>query len=82
MKNSLMAIKINARSKHATQVQEILTKYGCSITTRVGFHETGENSCATDGIIILQLFGNESEISEMYDELNEISEVKAKFIEF
>lgn len=82
MKNSLMAIKISARSKHATQVQEILTKYGCSITTRVGFHETSESSCAPDGIIILQLFGNESDIREMYDELNEISEVKAKFIEF
>jgi len=82
MINSLMAVKIGARTKHAAEVQEILTKYGCSIKTRVGFHDTDENHCSTDGILVLQLAGKENEIKDMLDELNALHEVSAKFIEF
>lgn len=82
MINSLMAVKIGARTKHAAGVQEILTKYGCSIKTRVGFHDTDENHCSTDGILILQLSGKENEIKDMLDGLNALHEVSAKFIEF
>lgn len=82
MINSLMAVKIGARTKHATQVQEILTKYGCSIKTRVGFHDTDEHHCSTDGILILQLSGKENEINDMFTELNALHEVSAKAIEF
>ena len=82
MINSLMAVKIGARTKHAAEVQEILTKYGCSIKTRVGFHDTDENHCSTDGILVLQLSGKENEIKDMLDELNAQHEVSAKFIEF
>ncbi|MGB4657997.1 MAG: hypothetical protein WBI07_02310 [Mobilitalea sp.] len=82
MNNSLMAVRIAARSTRAGQVQEVLTKYGCNIKTRIGFHETSESSCATDGIIIMQLFGKDEEIKEMQEALNGISDVQAKFIEF
>ena len=82
MINSLMAVKIGARTKHAPEVQEILTKYGCSIKTRVGFHDTDENHCSTDGILILQLSGKENEIKDMLTELNALHEVSARFIEF
>ena len=82
MINSLMAVKIGVRTKHAPEVQEILTKYGCSIKTRVGFHDTDENHCSTDGILILQLSGKENEIKDMLTELNALHEVSARFIEF
>lgn len=82
MIGTLMAIRVDGRIEHATKVQEILTKYGCSIRTRVGFHDTDENHCAMDGIIILQLFGNENEMQEMLDELNKVDNVSAKFISF
>ena len=70
MINSLMAVKIGARTEHAPKVQDILTKYGCNITTRVGFHNTDENHCSTDGILILHLHGKDEEINNMLDELN------------
>jgi hypothetical protein len=78
----LMAVQIGGRTNHATKVQEILTKYGCNIKTRVGFHDTDENHCSTDGILILQLFGKENERKDMLDELNALHEVSAKFITF
>lgn len=80
--NSLMAIKINGRSSKAPHVQEILTKYGCNIRTRVGFHETNEDNCSMDGILILQLFGEGKEINDMRDELNALEGISAKDIDF
>jgi len=80
--NPIMAIKINGRTAKAPVVQEILTKYGCSIKTRVGFHETGEDQCSTDGILILQLFGKEEEIRSMFAELKALDGVIPKMIEF
>jgi hypothetical protein len=80
--NHLMAVKINGRIANAPIVQEILTKYGCFIKTRIGFHETNEDQCSTDGILVLQLSGKKSEIQEMADALNELEGVTPKMIEF
>ena len=76
----LMAIKVNGRVANAPNVQEILTKYGCNIKTRVGFHEVNEDQCSMDGILILQLFGEETEIQSMLDELEKVEGVIAKII--
>lgn len=80
--NSIMAVKINGRTANAPRVQEVLTKYGCNIRTRVGFHETSEDQCSVDGILVLQLYGKEPEIKEMFNELEKLEGVVPKFIEF
>ena len=80
--NPIMAIKINGRTAKAPHVQEILTKYGCNIKTRVGFHETSEDQCSMDGILILQLFGKDEDVQSMYDELKTLDGVFPKMIEF
>ena len=80
--NPIMAIKVNGRTAIAPLVQEILTKYGCNIKTRVGFHETTEDQCSMDGILILQLFGPKAEINAMFAELGKLDGVTPKFIEF
>jgi len=80
--NSIMAIKVNGRDAKAPLLQEILTKYGCNIKTRIGFHETNEGQCSVDGIIILQLFGEDKEIKSLFDEVKLLDGVIPKFIEF
>jgi hypothetical protein len=81
--NKLMAIKVDGRNSKAPHLQEILTKYGCIITTRVGFHETGENdNCSTQGIIILQLTGEEDEINNLNKDVEKLEGISSKFIEF
>jgi hypothetical protein len=82
MSNTIMAIKVNGRVAKAPLVQGILTKYGCNIKTRIGFHEVNEDQCSMDGILILQLFGQETEIQAMFDEIGKIDGVSPKFIEF
>lgn len=80
--NPIMAIKINGRTAKAPFVQEILTKYGCNIKTRIGFHETNEDQCSMDGILILQMFGKDEDVQSMYGELKELDGVFPKMIEF
>lgn len=80
--NTIVAIKVNGREANASFVQGILTKYGCNIRTRVGFHEVNEDQCSMDGILILQLFGKDEEIQAMLGEINLLDGVSAKMIEF
>ena len=80
--NSIIAIKVNGRNSKAPHLQEVLTKYGCNIITRVGFHETNEDNCSVDGIILLQLRGKESEIQNLFNEVDSLEGITPKFIEF
>jgi metal-responsive CopG/Arc/MetJ family transcriptional regulator len=78
--HNVMSVLINHRSKKATDVQDILTKYGCIIKMRLGLHETGD-ACSEDGLIILKLEDDKSQIQELIKDLNSIEGVKAKNIE-
>ncbi|MGL5379756.1 hypothetical protein [Clostridium sp.] len=79
---TIMAIKIDPRDAAAPRVQDILTKYGCIIQTRLGLHETSKNTCSNSGLVILNLLHEEKEeIKKLSDELNNISGVTAKLIE-
>ncbi|MFA6308667.1 MAG: hypothetical protein WC677_02835 [Clostridia bacterium] len=74
---NVMAILINQRSKKAVKMQEVLTKHGCLIKMRLGLHEA-DNVCAEDGLLLLQLTGDNSEIEILTNDLNAIDGIKAK----
>lgn len=74
--NTIMAILINHRSKHAPNVQEVLTKHGCIIRVRVGMHEV--DACTEEGLIILQLCGSGEDITNLQRELEAFDNVRVK----
>lgn len=76
MEMNVMGIVINLRTAHAPKVQEILTKYGCIIKTRLGLHETDENSCSEQGVLLLQLMGDDEEINKLKEELLAVNGVR------
>lgn len=78
----IMAIRVDHRSSRVPNVQELLTEYGCYIQTRVGFHETTDDYCSEDGIIILNLRGEQAKSEELHCRLNALDGVEAKFVEF
>jgi hypothetical protein len=78
----LLGILVKERQHAATKVQELLTKYGCSIKTRLGMHEATDDKCAPHGLIILELTGEAEEMLKMEQELNSINSVEAKNITF
>lgn len=72
MKKIIVGINIPDRFKHAIEIQKLLTEYGCSIKTRVGLHEVTENMCATNGLMILEMVGDEKRIEEFIAKLKKI----------
>ena len=63
---AIIAIKVENRVKEAQKLQDILTKYGCEIQTRIGFHPTGDFKCTNFGIVLIEVT---NKLNEIYDEL-------------
>ena len=76
----VMAIYQEKRSESAVHVQDVLTKYGCSIHVRLGLHDAGPDFCSNAGLMILQLSGGMSIADEMKAALEKIAGVKVKFM--
>ncbi len=68
-KTTIIGIRIDERSKEALKVQEVLTKFGCSIKTRLGLNDASDDAVETSGIILLELFGDTSEHLRLEQEL-------------
>jgi len=68
-KTCILGIHVTNRVQDATRIQEILTKFGCSIKTRLGLHEVTEDYCAATGLILLELTGNPEEFEKLEKEL-------------
>lgn len=77
----IVGLRVNHRHANAPKLQELLTQYGCSIRLRVGLHETNENFCADDGVILLQVCGEQENITAMVDAFNALEGVKAKMLD-
>lgn len=73
----IMAIKVDQRVQKAQEMQGVFTKFGCNVKVRLGLHEAGD-VCSNQGLILLQLTGDEAELKEFEKELNGIEGVTAK----
>ena len=65
----ILGVQITDRVKEASLVQDVMTKYGCSIKTRLGLHEVREDFCSPNGLILLELTGNPSEFPKLENAL-------------
>lgn len=70
--STIIGIRVNERSASAPKVQELLTKNGCMIKTRLGLHE----GCANEGLILIQVCGEPQDILELENALRSLPMVK------
>ncbi|SNX54345.1 hypothetical protein [Thermoanaerobacterium sp. RBIITD] len=68
----IMGISVDKRSDFAPKVQEVLTKHGDNILARFGIHDDGNDN----GLITLNVRGDEGYINEFSSELSNIPTVK------
>jgi len=68
----ILGLYIPERSKQANEVQYLLTKFGCSIKTRLGLHDINENEGSGNGIILLELNGDVKEFRKLESELKKL----------
>lgn len=80
----IMGIQVGDREQEALKVQELLTKHGCIIKTRLGLHEASvEGQCSSNGLIILEFIPNkEDEIKAMVKEFDALESVKVEQMVF
>lgn len=78
----IMAVHVTDRLTKASQVQALLTEYGCNIKTRLGLHETGPDACSPNGILILELVNGAEACNELLQNLNAIDGIEAKLVAF
>jgi hypothetical protein len=74
----ILGIHIYDRLQKATQVQDVLTKFGCSIKTRLGLHETEGDDFSHSGLMILELSGDPEEYVKLENELLRIEGLEVK----
>ena len=55
---TIIGVKLENRQECSVEFQELLTKYGCGIRTRLGLHKVVENRCLSEGIILLEVLDN------------------------
>ena len=72
---TIIGIKVSNRLESAVSVQEILTKYGCIIKTRIGLHEEINGQCSPRGLILLEIINDEESI-KIANELCDIEEIE------
>lgn len=78
---TIIGIKINNRVENAVQVQEILTKYGCIIKTRIGLHEEIHGQCSARGLILLEIIDDKASI-DIANELCDIEDIEIQQMKF
>lgn len=80
----ILGIQVGDREHDAIKLQELLTKNGCLIKTRLGLHETpGTGQCSSKGLILLELFDDKlQEINSFEKELAGIETLTVRKMEF
>ena len=79
MKGSLciMGILVDKRSESAPEVQDILTRHGDSILSRVGIHDPGEEE---HGLISLYVRDKPDKMEKLEHELGALEGVQVKMM--
>ncbi|KNY24881.1 hypothetical protein [Pseudobacteroides cellulosolvens] len=77
MSLTIMGILVDRRTESAPKVQEILTKFGDSILSRVGIHDPGEED---HGLITLNIRDREEKIESLSKELESLKGVNVKTV--
>ena len=77
-KHIVVGVHITERVQHAGQVQEVFTRYGCSIRTRLGLHEADQNLCSPNGMIILEMVDDDAVVAELIVALKSIQGVEVQ----
>jgi len=74
----VIGIHVSDRVEQASRVQEILTRHGRTIKTRIGLHDVGKDFCSPSGVILLEMFGDESVCEELRKKLAAIDGIEVQ----
>ncbi|MGD8780513.1 MAG: hypothetical protein PVH88_16290 [Ignavibacteria bacterium] len=81
MTKTILLIMIGKRKEAAVKVQQILTGWGCIIKTRLGIHDGVLDNCTDEGLLILELHGDNDQKDELARKVAVLPGVISKLVE-
>jgi hypothetical protein len=78
----IYGVQVTNRLENAQDVQKILTEHGCNIKTRLGLHEASESKCSMVGLLIIESYGDEADITKMESKLKKVKGLVVKKMTF
>ncbi len=78
----ILGVLITDRQKEAGNVQNVLTRYGSAIKTRLGLHEVSDTALSKEGLILLELTGDMDQQDKLQQELEQIKGTQTKVMSF
>lgn len=81
-KHIILGVHVTDRLHKAVEVQRLFSEYGCHIKTRLGLHEVGADVCSPQGVVLLELFGDEAKCAELKDRLDAIDGIEVQQMVF
>jgi len=79
---TILGVLVNEREKLAITLQDIFSKYGCCIKTRLGLNELDIPDTGSAGLIILELMGDREECLRLENEILTLDGVKVRKMTF
>lgn len=81
-KVEIVVIKVLDRIKEYGRLQNTLSDFAKNIKTRFGFHELNDYKCSRNGLIILELTGEENETKELIKQLKKLGGIITEVMTF
>ena len=81
-KHRILGVHVTERVSRAGNIQALFSEYGCNIKTRVGLHEVDAGFCSPNGLILLELFGDDATCDALRDKLGAIDGIEVKEMVF
>ncbi|MBN2584522.1 MAG: hypothetical protein JXL80_15780 [Planctomycetes bacterium] len=78
----IVGIHVTERTRHANEIQKVLTQFGCSIKTRLGLHEASAEFCSPNGLILLECVCGGGECDQMVTQLEAIEGLEVQKMVF
>ncbi len=78
--STIFGIKLLNRMDNATDFQAIISKFGCSIKTRIGLHEVSDGICSPSGVILIEFIG--SDANDFEKELKALNDIEIQKMVF
>ncbi len=79
---TILGVLLRKRKQTSTTFQEILSKHGCIIKTRIGIHNAQNNVCSPDGVILLDIIGNNEDKNALLEDLKAIDGAEVQKMNF
>jgi hypothetical protein len=77
-KHIVFGVHVTDRLNRVDAVQHLLSEYGCNIKTRLGLHEVSEKFCSPNGLLILEMAGDEKKSMELADKLAAVEGIEVQ----